>query len=347
MVADSLDRPSLDAMVADAEVVCTTVGPYARYGAPLVEACVAHGTDYCDLTGETTFIRPMIDQHHEIARQRGTRIVCCCGFDSIPSDLGTLMMQRAMQDRHGVPATEVKLAVTKTKGAASGGTIASMIEMVKTLQRDRAARDVVADPYGLNPEGERDGPDGPDRMGAFFDPDLDGWAGPFVMAAVNTRIVRRSNALQSYAYGRDFRYQETVHFPRGLGGVLRAWGLAAGLIGFLLAINLPPTRALLSRFVLPSPGEGPDEAAREAGLFEMTLFARGPGTDGPVLHGRIVGHKDPGYGGTAIMLGEAARCLAIDGPTLDTPGGVLTPATAMGDALLSRLRGAGMVFAVD
>ncbi len=347
VLADSHDRASLDAMAARAEVVCTTVGPYARHGKPLVAACVEQRTDYCDLTGETTFIRSMIDEHHEAARRRGCRIVCCCGFDSIPSDIGTAMIQAAMQRRHGVPAVEVKLALARSRGSASGGTVASMLEMVRTLQRDPDARALMADPYGLNPATERQGPDGRDRLGAFFDADLDGWMGPFFMAPVNTRVVRRTNALGGYPYGRDFRYLECARYPRGVRGLLSAWGLALGIGGFLLAINLPPTRALLTRFVLPSPGQGPSEAQREAGYYEFELFARGEGPDGPVLRGRVAGHKDPGYGATAVMLGEAARCLAIDGPTLDTPGGVLTPAAAMGEALLPRLRHAGLVFEID
>ncbi|MEX1363604.1 MAG: saccharopine dehydrogenase NADP-binding domain-containing protein [Nannocystaceae bacterium] len=345
-LADSFDGAALDAMVAKATVVCTTVGPYSKYGAELVAACVRQGTHYCDLTGETPFIRKMIDEHHEAARESGTRIVCCCGFDSIPSDLGTLMMQRAMQQRHGVPAREVKLAVQSTKGGFSGGTVASMIEITKAARADSEVRRVLLDPYGLDPADGRRGPDGRDPRGVGFDDDFDGWTAPFVMAAINTRVVRRSNALQGYAYGEDFSYQEFMTFRRGVKGRLMAGAVAQGMNAMMIGVALEPTRALLQRFVLPAPGEGPSEQEREEGFFKMRLLARAEVDGKPAqLRGRVEGFKDPGYGGTAIMLGESARCLAID--PLDSEGGITTPAAAMGDALLSRLRGAGMVFSVD
>lgn len=345
-IADSFDAEALDALAGKTTVVCTTVGPYAKYGAELVAACVRQGTDYCDLTGEVTFIRRMIDQHHAAANEKGTRIVCCCGFDSIPSDLGALMMQRAMQARHGVPARQVKLAVTSSKGGASGGTVASMLELAEQMRKDKSIRRLLGDPYALEPEGGPRGPDGSDYMGVRFDDDINGWTAPFVMAAVNTRVVRRSNALMNHAYGTDFSYDEFMSFRPGPRGFAKACAIVGGLGGFFAAVGFDPTRALLQRFVLPAPGEGPDEEQRENGFFKMRLHARSE-VDGKTveLRGRVQGFKDPGYGGTAIMLGEAARCLAID--PLDSEGGVITPASAMGDALLDRLRGAGMVFSVD
>lgn len=346
VVADSFDATALDLMAAKATVVCTTVGPYGKYGAELVAACVRQGTDYCDLTGEVPFIRTMIDRHHEAAREAGARIVCCCGFDSIPSDLGTFMMQQAMRKRHGVPARRVKLAVRSTKGGFSGGTVASMIEIAKAARRDADVRRLLVDPYSLDPADGRRGPDGRDPRGVGFDQELNGWTAPFVMGAINTRVVRRSNALLGYGYGEDFGYTEFMTFPPNTKGRLRAIAIDKGIVALMVGVALDPTRALLQRFVLPAPGEGPSEQEREAGSFEMRLHACATvDGDEEEIFGRVEGHKDPGYGGTAIMLGESARCLALD--PVGSDGGVLTPAVAMGDALLTRLRGAGMVFAVE
>lgn len=346
VVADSFDREALRAMAAQATVVCTTVGPYAKYGADLVAACVAEGTHYCDLTGEVPFIRAMIDEHHDAAVEKGVRIVSCCGFDSIPSDLGVWMMQSAMKERHGVHATDVKLGVAATKGGFSGGTVASMLEIAQQVRRDPKIRRVLGNPYGLDPKGGPRLPDSPDPKGVSRDHDLDAWTAPFVMAGINTRIVRRSNALLDYTYGTDFRYTEVMSFRPNAKGFARAASVTGAMVGFLGAVAIDPTRALLERFVLPSPGEGPSADEREAGYFKMRLWAKAEVDGTPiVLRGRVEGDKDPGYGQTSIMLGESARCLAID--SLDSPGGITTPAAAMGDALLARLRGAGMVFAVD
>ena len=336
-------------MAAEAEVVCTTVGPYAKYGHELVAACVEAGTDYCDLTGEVPFIRAMIDRHHERARSTGARIVHCCGFDSIPSDLGTLMLQEAAVERFAVPADRVTLVVGASRGGFSGGTVASLTNVVEQAKADREIRRIVSDPYALNPDGERRGPDGPDRLGPRFDPELGRWTGPFVMASINTRVVRRSNALLGWRYGRDFRYAEVTGFSSGLKGRIAAGAVAAGLGAFVGALGLGPTRTLLQKTVLPKPGEGPDLETRENGFFNISLHGRGAATDEGdfELIARVRGHKDPGYGETAKMLGEAALCLALDGAELASPGGVLTPASAMGMTLVGRLRRAGMVFAVD
>ena len=341
LLGDSFDRPSLDAITGSAEVVISTVGPYAKYGEALVASCVANGTDYCDLTGETQFIRRMIDAHQDEAERTGARIVHCCGFDSIPSDLGTLMLQEAALERFGEPLTEVKFFAGETKGGASGGTIASMLNLLEEA-KDKRVRRILGDPYALNPEGERDGPDGSDRMGVRHDDDLGMWVGPFVMAAINTRVVRRSNALMGYRYGRRFSYSEEMSFGSGPGGAIRAGAFAAGVAAFVGGATLGPIRALLQKTVLPAPGEGPDREARDAGFFIVRLV--GKTKDGRVLRGRVEGQSDPGYGETAKMLSESALCLARDG--LDGPGGIRTPASTMGMTLVERLRDAGMVFRI-
>jgi short subunit dehydrogenase-like uncharacterized protein len=347
--ADSADRASLDALAAQASVVCTTVGPYARYGAELVAACVAHGTDYCDLTGEVQFIRRMIDAHHAEAERTGARIVHCCGFDSIPSDLGTFMLQEAMRAKHGVPLDAVHFFAGESRGGVSGGTIASMLTLLEEAKRDRAVRRIVGDPYALVPDAPTRGPDGSDQRGVRHDAQLGMWTGPFVMAAINTRIVRRSNALLDYAYGEGFRYAEAMSTGKGAAGLFRATAMTAGLGAALGALQIAPLRSLLAKHVLPAPGEGPSAEAREKGFFVVRLVGEGRAGDGAkvLLRGRVEGKGDPGYAATARMLGESALCLALDGAKLDAPGGIRTPASTMGTALLARLRDAGMVFRVE
>ncbi len=348
IVGDSLDRSSLDDFVAQASVVCTTVGPYARYGEDLVASCVEHGTDYCDLTGEMQFIRRMIDRHQDAAGRSGARIVHCCGYDSIPSDLGCLMLHEYFRNRGGGLISAV-MYVDKTRGGMSGGTAASMITMMEQLEQDRLVKQVMKDPYSLNPEGEREGSDTADVSGVKRDAKRGGWTAPFLMAAINTRIVRRSNALMGYPYSKRFRYDELMRFPDTTKGMLMASAVTSGLTAAAGASFFRPTRALLQRYVLPSPGEGPTASERERGMFRHTFHAEGQTPDGVVTcEARVAADQDPGYGATSRMLGESALCLALDGATLDSPGGILTPAACMGRTLLRRLRdNAGMVFEVD
>lgn len=347
LTGDSHDRASLDALARDASVVCTTVGPYAQYGPELVAACVEHGTDYCDLTGENHFIRRMMDAHQSAAEASGARIVHCCGFDSIPSDLGTLVLQDAATKRHGRPCERITLYVDRVKGGFSGGTIASMKNLMEEAEKDPEVRRIFGHPYALNPEGERQGPDGSDSRGVGRCPD-GRWTAPFVMAAINTRIVRRTNALLDYRYGRDFRYQELQRFPAGPKGLAMASGFTVGLGAFAGAMAFGPTRKLLGDNVLPNPGEGPSREEREAGYFKITLEGQGTAEDGRYFEivAKVEGEQDPGYGETAKMLSESALCLALQGEQLETGGGILTPAVAMGLTLVERLRDAGMRFDV-
>lgn len=344
IVGDAGDRASLDELARQTKVVISTVGPYARYGAELVAACVAAGTHYCDLTGETPFVRRMIDAHHDAARERGTRIVHCCGFDSIPSDLGVWMMHTAAQARGG-RLHRVDAFFGESKGSFSGGTFASMLGIVDEARRDPEVRRVIGDPYGLDPRPRVGGPDGSDPRGVRYEPRLRRWTAPFVMAAINTRVVRRSNAVAGYPYGQDFRYTEVMSLPGGVKGAVAATAVAGAIGGFVAATQIGPLRKVLERR-LPRPGEGPSPEQRAAGYFLVRLLAEGEVDGAPLrLRGRVGDRRDPGYGSTSVMLSESALCLAKD--PLTTPGGVLTPASAMGSALLERLRAAGMTFEVE
>lgn len=344
IVTDTSDEASLREWVGETKVVCTTVGPYALYGSKLVELCAELGTHYCDLTGEVQWMRKMIDAHHATAESSGARIVHTCGFDSIPSDMGTWYVQQEMHKRHGAYATRVKYRVVKSDGGVSGGTIASMMNMMEESKVDPSLVDLLADPYALNPQNMPRGEDGPDQTGAEYDQDFHAWTGPFVMAGINTRVVRRTNALLDYQYGKEFRYDEAILTGDGPGGFMKASVVAGGtnLMTGLAAIT--PTRNLLKR-VVPAPGEGPNEETMKNGFFDIELFAAHPEDPDKNLKAKVTGDRDPGYGATSKMLAESAVCLAKD--ELDTPTGILTPAVAMGDKLIHRLEAsAGMTFSI-
>ena len=344
LVADGDDESALEALAARARVVLTTVGPYARYGSSLVAACASHGTHYCDLSGEVQWMRKMIDRHQADAVASGARIVHSCGFDSIPSDIGTWFLQQEALRRFGQPCADVSLLVKAMKGGFSGGTATSLLNAVEEGRRDRQVAKTLIDPYSLNPEGERSGPDGRDQMAARYHHALETWTAPFVMGIVNMRIVRRSNALLKYAYGRDFRYSEATSTGPGLAGKLRAMAVSSGFRAFMLASAIEVTRNHVVKRLLPDPGEGPDEKARESGYFNLLLHGSTASND--ELRVRVIGDRDPGYGSTSRMIGESALCLAQD--ALSVEGGFWTPASAMGDPLLERLRAhAGLSFEVE
>lgn len=345
VLGDGEDAESMDALAGRARVVCTTVGPYARYGSKLVAACAKAGTHYCDLTGELHWMRRMIDAHEAEARASGARIVPTCGFDSIPSDLGVYAVQREMRARDGAPSPLVKGGAAGFSGGFSGGTIASMLNMMEEAAGDPAVRRILADPYALDPSGHARGPESPDRRGAAWDADFEQWTAPFVMAGINTRVVRRSNALLGDAYGGDFRYDEMTLTGDGAVGAARAAAVAAGTGLTMGAMAIGPIRRLVSPR-LPSPGEGPSREEQEKGYWDLRFHARSPrGADAPPLRARFTGDRDPGYGSTSKMLGEAAVCLAVD--PIGVSGGFHTPASAMGDLLLERLqKNAGLDFEV-
>jgi short subunit dehydrogenase-like uncharacterized protein len=340
IVAESHDQGSMQRLASSARVILTTVGPYAKYGSELLEACAAAGTDYCDLCGEVQWMRKMIDQHQSTAEKSGARIVMSCGFDSIPSDIGVLRLHQLAQQVHGSTCSEMTLLVRAMKGGASGGTFDSMLNAIDQARQDKNIVRILVDPYALNPENERNGPDGRDQSKAVFNKEARAWTAPFVMAGVNTRVVRRSNALLGYPYGKDFRYGEATLSSGRMKATLMSWGLKL----FVLASAIPLTRKMIIKRILPKPGEGPSRDERENGYFNLLLI--GKLENGSIVRLRIKGDRDPGYGSTSKMLAESAICLAKDKLTVN--GGCWTPASALGDLLRERLESnAGLSFELE
>ena len=346
--ADASSPSSLEAMAARTRVVVTTVGPYSKYGLPLVAACAKTGTDYADLTGEAMFVRQSIDDFHKQAIDTGARIVHACGFDSVPSDMTVYaLFSRVRQDGAG-ELLDTNYVLRDFAGGVSGGTVASMTEVMRAASSDPDIRKMLEDPYtltqdrGAEPEfGPQ--PDLPWRRGRDIAPELAGtWAGGFVMAPYNTRIVRRSNALLDYAYGRRFRYAEYMGTGRSLtapvvAAVTTAVTNATASLGYRVFRFLP--RALVERLA-PKPGTGPSEEVRENGHYRVETYTTT--STGARYVATMSQSGDPGYKATAAMLGECALALALDRDKLPELYGVLTPAAAMGDALLVRFPRAGI-----
>ena len=341
--ADSTDAASLAALAASTRVLATTVGPYLRHGLPVVEACARAGTHYADLTGEVLFVRRAIDATDAVARDTGARIVHACGYDSIPSDLSVLLLaERARADGAG-GLHDVQLVAT-ARGGVSGGTVDSVRAQFEELGRDTTARRVVGDPYALSPDRDAEPDIRQPRDAGPPSRTPDGrWTAPFVMAPFNTRVVRRSNALQDWAYGRGLRYGEVMGCGRGIPGAATATAVTVALAGFAAAMSLPLTRSLLDR-VLPHPGSGPGEQTRARGWFRMEVDATTG--SGRRYRATAAGQGDPGYAATAVMLGETVLGLALDGDRLPDRAGSLTPATALGPVLVERLRAAGHTYEV-
>lgn len=328
-IADAADESSLSAICEQTKVVVSTVGPYALYGEALIKACVTSGTDYCDLTGEPQWIKAMLDKYESQAQTSGARIVHCTGFDSIPSDIGVYSLQKRAIERTGQPAKHVKMRVRKIKGAASGGTIASMMNVLKEAKEDPQLRKALVNPYVLCPSNHGFTVRQKNHKKAEQDKQLKMWTMPFVMAAINERVVHRSNALLDNMYGSEFRYDEAMSAKTAS----QAWTFTLGLGAFMLGASVSPIRSLLESYVLPKPGEGPSPEDQLNGMFDMRFYANLEDNQKIVI--KVEGDRDPGYGSTAKMLAQSALCLAKDVP--DLAGGFWTPASALNEALISRL----------
>ncbi|KZS69594.1 enoyl-ACP reductase [Mycobacterium kansasii] len=348
IVADALQPATLEAMATRTRVVLTTVGPYTRYGLPLVAACAKAGTDYADLTGELMFCRNSIDLYHKQAADTGARIVLACGFDSVPSDLSVyLLYRRTIEDGTGELCDTHLVLRSFSQRWVSGGSVATYSEAMRTASSDPDAHRLVNDPYtlttdrGAEPElGPQ--PDFPRRRGRDLAPELAGfWTGGFVQGPFNTRIVRRSNALQDWAYGRRFRYSETMSLGRSFAAPVASavvTGAVAGAIGLANRYFSRLPRRLVER-ITPKPGSGPSRKSRERGHYRFETYTT---TTTGARYLATFEHDVDAYQSTAVLLGESGLALALDRDRLSELRGVLTPAAAMGDALLARLPGAGV-----
>lgn len=347
IVADAANEAELQAMCAQTRVVVSTVGPYALYGEPLIKVCAKSGTDYCDLTGEAQWIRKMVEKYESTAQRSGARIVHCCGFDSVPSDMGVYFLQQHANQQWGIAATQIKMRVKALKGGASGGTVASLMNVVQEAMADPSLRKELVNPYSICPQNHGFTAHQHYVKAAEFDADFDAWTAPFVMAAINERVVHRSNALSGKAYGNQFTYDEAMLTGSGLKGRLNALTVVAGLGAFMLGAAIKPIRSVMERFLLPKPGEGPSPEAQLAGRFDIRFFGR---TDeGQTLRVKVTGGRDPGYGSTGKMLGQAAISLALDhvkdGTKVGRGGGFWTPATMFDERYIERLTShAGLCF---
>ena len=342
--ADASDPAAMAALVRQARVVITTVGPYQRHGQALVEACAQAGTDYVDLCGEPGWMAQMIPQLEAPARASGARIVFSCGFDSIPFDLGVVFLQDEAQRRFGAPLPQVRGRVRSMKGGLSGGTMASALATIEAIGRSPALACTMADPFALTPGFQ--GPVQPDGESALYDAMAKSWTGPFMMATINTKNVHRTNALRGHPWGRDFLYDERMLTGRGTRGEWLAKALAGGTRVQNALLGFGPTRALLRRFALPKPGQGPGPRQRAAGRYDLLFI--GEAADGRTLRASVKGDRDPGYGSTSKLISESALCLLHDIDRHTTGGGVWTPGAAMGMALARRLQErAGLRFTIE
>ncbi|MFM5922969.1 MAG: saccharopine dehydrogenase family protein [Novosphingobium sp.] len=317
IVADSDDPASMKALAEATRVVVTTVGPYQLYGEPLVKACVEAGTDYADLCGEPGWMREMIDKYDVAAKASGARISFSSGFDSIPFDLGVLMLQKEAAVRFGRPAPRVKGRVRAMQGTFSGGTAASLTETMKAVARNPGLIKILQSPFGLTPGFE--GPSQPMGLVPEYEDSVGKWAAPFIMATINTKNVHRTNYLLGHPYGADLKYDEMVLTSAGEIGEK-----AAHAVGEMLKnpFGAKP----------PKPGEGPTAEERENGFYDVLFIGEYP--DGKSIRYGVKGRYDPGYGSTSRMIAETGIAL-LD---CKAAGGIATPGALLGEALVARLR---------
>ena len=338
-IADSFDEKSLSVIVKKSKVICSTVGPYSLYGSLLVELCVKHSTNYCDITGEAHWIRTIIDKFHKDAKKKKIKIVNSCGFDSIPSDMGVYFIQNEIKKAYKSYAKSIKMRVAGIRGGISGGTYGSMNNLLKEAYADKSVFKVLNNPYGLNPRDKMEGLDKKDLRKIIFDNESKSWIYPFIMAGINTKIVRRSNALSNFQYGKEFTYEEATMAGKGISGFWKA--ILALFPLAMIGINPNSFLKKIVNSFMPKPGEGPGIEKRKNGFYNLRFYITIDKKR--KAFAKVIGDSDPGYGSTSKMLAESALSLAFD----NLPGnyGVITPSFAMGDKLLNRLKeNAGLSF---
>ena len=346
LVVDSHDTNSLDKMTSISRLVISTVGPYLKFGEALVESCVKNGTHYCDLTGEVPFIRKSIDAFDIKAKKNNCRIVHSCGFDSVPSDIGVLLLQMDSLKRFNKPCDEVNLYVRSIRGGLSGGTIDSMISIFKYMGSNPGHRKLLKSPYSLNPrESLKNNTWQPILKSVKWDDDIQRWLCPFIMAGFNSRIVMRTNAITDYRYGIDFKYSEVSSYKKGLSGFLKAVVMFIGLVLIQISLKVRPLLWFLRKFFLPSPGEGPSKEIRDNGFFKLDII--GSMDNIKKIRFTVTGEGDPGYSATAKMITESALSILLNQDRIPKVSGVLTPAAGIGVVLAERLNDKGFNFSIN
>jgi short subunit dehydrogenase-like uncharacterized protein len=341
IIANSNDMDSLNELTKSTKVVCTTVGPYAKYGSKLVQACIENKSHYCDLAGEVQWIHKMIQENHESAKTNKVKIVNCCGFDSIPSDMGVYFIHKELKKiKQSIKSIDMRVA--GVRGGISGGTYASLNNVIKESYEDKEIYKILSNPYSLNPNEYQQGKDRKDLRKVIYDKVSKKWISPFIMASINTKIVRRSNAISGFLYGEEFRYSEATTAGKGIKGKVRGY-----LNSFPLIFVAAKPKSILKKIankILPKPGHGPSKKDRENGYYNLKFYIKT--NDNKEIIARVIGDMDPGYGSTSKMLAESAICLAKD--DLNESYGVLTPSTSMGESLLKRLKeNAGLSFKLE
>ena len=341
LIGNSNDKSSLEKICGKTKVICSTVGPYAIHGTELIHACVKMKTNYCDISGETQWIRKIIDTYHEKAKSLKIKIVNSCGFDSIPSDMGVYFCQSRYYKENGEYANAINMRVAGTKGGFSGGTYNSLTNVIHEASVNKSVRKILNNPYGLNPVNEQSGPDKKDLRSVIYDKEAKSWIAPFVMAGINTKIVRRSNALFNYKYGKSFLYSEAVLVGDGILGKIIGY---LSLIPILMVIQ--KKGSIIKRIVdlfVPKAGQGPSKKQRENGFFNLKFYFN---SSRKKYLAKVTGDMDPGYGSTSKMLAECAICLALDNK-LNKNYGVITPSVAFEEYILQRLQNnAGIKFSM-
>jgi len=346
LVVDSHDPILLDKMTSISRLVISTVGPYLKFGEALVESCVKNSTHYCDLTGEVPFIRESIDAFDLKAKKNNCRIIHSCGFDSIPSDIGVLLLQMDSLKRFNEPCDEVNLYVRSIRGGLSGGTIASMINISNYMRSNPEDQNLLKSPFSLNPrDSVKNNARQPNLKSVKWNDHIQRWVCPFIMSGINTRIVRRTNAITDHRYGIDFRYSEASSFKKGLTGFFRAMVMFIGLVIIQISLNVRPLLWCLRKFNLPSPGEGPSKETRDNGFFKLDII--GSMDDIKKISLTVTGDSDPGYSATAKMITESALSVLLDQDRIPKVHGVLTPASGIGVVLAERLKDKGINFSIN
>jgi len=345
-VADSFNSKSLDILTSSCRVIITTVGPYIEYGLPLVESCVKNHTDYCDLTGEVPFIRESIDLFHEKAKKNKCRIIHSCGFDSIPSDLGVLLLQKNSLEKFNKVCDDINLYVRSIKGGLSGGTISSMIKIIKYISSHPEKRRIITSPFSLNPMDKiKNNVQQPVLKSIRWDSAFKKWTCPFLMSGINTRVVRRTNAIAEFSYGENFKYNEVSSFNKGLNGFLKAFTMLMTLVFLQFSLRSNLLMWILRKIIFPKPGDGPSKYKMQNGFFKLKII----GSINKIRKNSVtvIGDSDPGYSATSKMLTESAISILLNENLIPKKYGVLTPASGIGLVLIERLKGKGISFKVD